>query len=186
MPRLQKEPSPAQVAAREAGAARLRAVNEKRTQPVRSRRLDTDTMDHKVGQDHPRDMPAEGPARLDPPLVQPVDQPLNLEKAELLKFMEDVLIVNIHDSTNPTDDPTPMVWNDGVSMLLIRGKEQPVKRKFVEILARMKRVTFTQERLPNNEGYRNVPHSALLVPFAVVSDPNVRGGAWLKAILAEG
>lgn len=161
---------------------------EKRTQPVRSTRQFLETEEQQVGQDRPRNLKAKGKAReaLEPTVVQPVERVVANEKLEALKFMEDVLTVMVHDSTNPTDHPMPSVWNDGRQQFFPRGKEVQAKRKFVEVLARMKNTTYSQEPIPNMGGYRNIPHTALKYPFSVLHDPSPRGGAWLKNLLAEG
>src|SRR5437588_5283103 len=175
MPRLQKEPSAAQLAAREAGAARLRAAAEARRlkEPVRSTRNDLETNEQVIGQDRPREMPSTGPARLEPAHVEPVDKVVDKEYLENLKFMEEVLTIVVLDSTNPTDDPVPYVINGGRRQAFIRGKEQQVKRKYVEVLARMKYTTYTQEKYKdsqNIDSIRNIPHTSWRVPFSVIYD----------------
>ena len=193
MPRLakqEKEPTAAQLAARAAGAARLRTANEiRRTQPVRSTRQFVETEEQQVGQDRPRNMKSTGPARqsLDPAIVQPVEVPVSRQKLDLLAFMEEPVTVHVHDTTDPTAVPIPPVWNDGRSQFFIRGQDQVVKRKFIEVLARCKRTIYSQEKYTDgvgNEAYRQIPHTALLYPFSVVED-TAKGRAWLKAILAE-
>ena len=148
-----------------------------------------ETEEQQVGQDHPRVMKSTGPAKdsLEPAYIQPVGRVYSPEKMELLKFMEEEVTVMLHDSTNPTDEQIPCVWNDGRSQYFIRGKSQRVKRKFIEVLARAKKTTFTQEKdrdADGNEFYRQVPHTALIYPFNTEGD-SPRGQAWLKQILAE-
>lgn len=194
MPRTKRkpsapQPSAAQLEAREAGAARLRAATEKRKRPAPVvLRQHTETSDQKIGQDHPREMPSTGPARIEPPQIEMVDKPVTGDKLKLLAFMEEEMTILVHDSTNPTDEPIPYVLNGGQRQAFARGQEQKVKRKYVEVLARMKRQSFTQERYKDSQGIdaiRNIPHSALVFPFSVIHDPNPRGRDWLKAILAE-
>jgi len=74
-----------------------------------------------------------------------VDRPVDKEHLENLKFNEEVLTIMLHDTTDPTADPIPYVINDGRRQAFIRGQEQQVKRKFVEVLARMKVTSYTQE-----------------------------------------
>ena len=146
--------------------------------------------EQQVGQDHPRDMKSTGPAKdaLEPAIIVPVGRVYSPEKMEMLRFMDEQVMVLVHDSTNPTDDPIPCVWNDGRSQYFIRGVSQMVRRRFVEVLARAKRTTYTQtkERDANgNEFYRQIPHTANIYPFNVEGDSK-RGKDWLKQILAEG
>lgn len=192
MPRLQtkpsaKEPSKAQIAAREAGAARLRVAREARNNPARSTRNDLDTTDRKIGQPGVREMPSTGDARIEPSEIEVVDRPVRASKLELLKFMEEELTIVVHDSTNPTDEPIPYVINGGQRQAFLRGQKQRVKRKYVEVLARMKVTGYTQERFrdsQNIDSIRNIQHNALRYPFSIIEDTQ-KGRAWLDGILAE-
>lgn len=192
MPRLarqDKQPSQAQLVARAAGAERLRAANKvRRVQPVRSTRQFVEAEDH-VREEGPRKMKSTGPARqsLEPRLVEPVEHPVSNDKLAILAFMEELVTVHVHDTTDPTAVPVPPVWNDGRSQYFIRGHDQVVKRKFIEVLARCKRTVYSQEKYVDgngDEGYKQLPHSALLYPFSVVEDTQ-KGRDWLKRILAE-
>ena len=61
-----------------------------------------------------------------------------------------------------------------------------VKRKFVEVLAKSKITTYSQEKYRDNDGnesYRQIPHTAVRYPFSMVEDANPRGRDWLKSIL---
>lgn len=189
MPRNPRGPAAASADA-EAGAARLRGARRGRTRPTGIARGAVESNEQVVGQDKPRDMKSTGAARkaLEPSHIEPVDKPVSKEKLADLAFMEEELTIQVHDSTNPTDEPIPYVINGGRRQAFIRGREQKVKRKFVEILARMKKTTYTQEKYKDAQGIdgiRNVPHTALVYPFAVVHDPNPRGRDWLKGVLAE-
>lgn len=162
----------------------------RRVAPTRSTRGFVESEDTKAGQDAPRVMSSRGDAResLDALNFQAVDR-VSEEKLRELQFMEDVLTVHVHESTNPLDAPIPAVWNDGVSQYFIRGQEQRVKRKFVEVLARLKKTTYSQRKQVNavgDEEYVQVPHTALLYPFSVTSDPNPNGAAWLRSVIQEG
>lgn len=162
----------------------------KKTEPVSTGQF-LETEEQTVGQDRPRTMKSTGPAKksLEPATIEVVDKPLDTEKADMLRFMEEELIVVVHQTTDPAEAPMPQIINDGRSQFFIRGEEQKVKRKFVEVLARAKRTTYTQVKTKDAEGnefYKNIPHTALRYPFAVIQDPNPRGRDWLKAILAEG
>ena len=187
MPRLQRKPSAAQLAAREAGAARLRAAREARNNPLRSTRGDFDTTNKKIGQPGVREMPSTGNARIEQSDIEVIERPVKASKLELLKFMEEEVTIVVHDSTNPTDEPVPYVINGGQRQAFIRGQKQRVKRKYVEVLARMKVTGYTQERFrdsQNIDSIRNIQHNALRYPFSVIEDSQ-RGKDWLEAILSE-
>ena len=156
-----------------------------------SLRKSFETQEQTIGQDNPRDMKSDGPASdsLAPAYIQPVGKVYSKEKMEMLQFMEDVLTVRVHETTNEIDVPIPVVYNDGKSQYFIRGSEQEVKRKFIEILARCKKTAFTQELYEDgdgNKGYRYIPHTANVYPFSVLRDPDPRGSDWLRNILLEG
>lgn len=187
MPRLQKEPSAKQLAAREAGAARLRAAREARNNPARSTRQDLDTTNRKIGQPGIREMPSTGDARIEQSDIEVVDRPVKESELELLKFMEEELTIVVHDSTNLNDEPVPYVINGGQRQAFIRGQKQKVKRKYVEVLARMKVTGYTQEQFrdsQNIDSIRNIQHNALRYPFSIIEDTQ-KGKDWLDAILAE-
>lgn len=165
----------------------------KKTRPVNSQRQALETAEQDIGQGSPRAMKSTGPAResLEPDVIDPVEgnpERLN-EKMKMESFMGDVLTVVVHESSDPSDEPFPGVWNGGQSQYFVRGKEMQVKRKFVEVLARAKKTTFTQKLVKDGNGvdtYMNVPHTSQQYPFAVTNDPaGDIGRAWLKKILAE-
>lgn len=167
------------------------AVPKRHTQPVRSRRKDLNAAEQKIGQARTRHMKSRGPAReaLEAEHIDPVERPVSDEKVELLRFNEDELVVIVHESTNPTDEPFPEVWNDGICQRFQRGKEQTVKRKYVEVLARAKLTTRSNEKYKDGNGddaYRYPGHTALRYPFSVLHDPSPKGRDWLKSVLQEG
>lgn len=161
-----------------------------RTQPVRSTRQFLESAEQQVGQDRPRNMKSTGPARksLEPAHIETVDNPVSKEFLDALAFNEEEIVVMVHDTTNPNDPPIVEVWNDGKAQRFIRGQEQAVKRKYVEVLARSKRTSYSQQKYKDDNGieaYRNVPHTVNQYPFSVIRDSNPRGAAWLKGILAQ-
>lgn len=165
-----------------------RTATRKKTQPVRSTRQFLDADEPQV-KDQPRAMKSTGPASeaLEAQGFDVVKGHVSKEKLDNLAFMEDVLTVVVHDSTNENDEPIPRVWNGGRSQAFIRGKEQEVKRKFVEVLARLKYTKYTQRLVKDATGadtYVQIPHTALRYPFAVIRDPSPKGKEWLKNALA--
>lgn len=74
----------------------------------------------------------------------------------------------------------------GMNQLILRGVEQKVKRKYVEVLARS-RITDYAPMQPNYrkpEDMAMVPMTNLTAQFEVRGDSE-RGQRWLKAILRE-
>ncbi len=153
-----------------------------------------ETEEHETGQVGDRIMKSTGDAEisLSPPVMKTVDK-YSPEKMELLRFMEGVVTVIVHDTTDDTQVPYPPVYNDGKAQYFIRGQEQEVKRKYVEVLARAKQTKFTQNQERDFRGdlyYRNIGHTALVYPFTMLVDPSgtgpgSKGYQWLKAIQQE-
>ena len=135
-------------------------------------------------------MKSTGPAKrsLEPAHVEAVERPINKDWADTMAFNEELIKVMVHETTDPNATPIPDVYVNGIGQRFIRGQKQDVKRKFVELLARSRKTTYSQEKVRDdngNESYRNVPHTALAYPFSVLEDQNPRGADWLTAILAE-
>lgn len=153
-----------------------------------TRRKELNTDDVLIGQPGVVDMPATGDAVLIKPEIKPVDGPDWKEKAEMLAFMEEPVTVVVHTSTDKNSTPIVEVWNDGRVQRFLRGEEQVVKRKFVEVLARAKADTFRNVEYQDeagNQAFRYPKTTSLKYPFAVVKDDNPKGHAWLKKVLAE-
>lgn len=148
------------------------------------------SQDHQVGQDHERTMKSTGPAAdsLDPLFIEPVegDGP-GQDFFDNLAFMEEMVGIVVAETTDHLAAPIPEVWNGGRVQRFLRGEEIMVKRKFVEVLARCKRTTYTQKKVKDDEGndtYIQIPKTALMYPFVVTQDTD-KGKAYLKKILAE-
>lgn len=150
----------------------------------------SDPSDMQIGQDTAVDLPTtSGRVKRTDKEIEPVEGPMGKDFYEELRFMEEPIDVMIHESTDPAAEMVPEVFHNGVPQRFIRGKVQTVKRKFIEVLARAKKTTFKQEiyadRLTGDAVQRMIPQSALQYPFQIVSDPNPRGPAWLRKVLAE-
>jgi hypothetical protein len=156
---------------------------------------EVDSTDHKTGQFEPRLMKSDGPASESLAPLRGQDTTITLEngklfsreKFEIEMFMHETVLVLVHDSTDETQIPIPSVNNGGDTQYFIRGKQQWVRRKYIEPLARAKKTTYTQKKIRNSNGdeqYINIPHTTLMYPFVVLKD-TPRGKAWLRNILAE-
>ena len=153
----------------------------------------SEPMEQTVGQDNPRMLKSTGPAAeaLEPPLIEPVDRPLDSldpEKLAMLKFMDDSVTVHIHSTTNKEDEQIFEFFNNGRREVFRRNEKKTVKRYFVDMLARAKITTYTQETVVDSAGVKqikNIPHTGLRYPFSVINDPHPLGPSWLNAVLAE-
>jgi len=124
----------------------------------------------------------------DQPDIQTVAETKDL--AKLISdeaFMNEMVTVMVHESTDPNQPPHIILNVNGTNMPVVRGFPTIMKRKYLEVLARMKETRYTQ-RTPNpSEPDRIVmePKTAQVYPFAVQEDKNPRGREWLRHVMAE-
>ena len=123
----------------------------------------------------------------DPGPIEKVSESDFVEEAELEAFMHEILTVVVHQDGNDNSVEFPCPSVNGLNQPFIRGKEQKVKRKYVEQLART-RITRYEQRVMDASRPENIQmleRSALAYPFTVTHDPSPKGREWLKAILAQ-
>lgn len=154
-------------------------------------RKTVDATDHQIGQDNPLEFSTAGELEVERAAIQPVDGPGGMDLAQRLAFMEEPVKIIVHESTDQNDpDPNPLLQVNGRNQYIIRGQEQVIKRKFVEVLARAKKTSYTQSQrhdpVTGNVYQSMNPRTALRYPFSVLEDKNPNGSAWLRKILAEG
>jgi len=126
---------------------------------------------------------------LTPSLIEPVDRPVNKEWADQMAFNEELVTIRVHESTDKFAENPVEVFCNGIAQRFLRGQDQVVKRKYVEVLARAKMTTYGNQKITIGDGeesYVYPSHTALRYPFAVVEDQNPKGRDWLKSVLAEG
>lgn len=102
-------------------------------------------------------------------------------------FMNEIVTVLVHESTDPNQPPHIILNVNGTNMPVIRGTPTRMKRKYLEVLARMKETRYEQ-RTPNPsepERIVMVPKTAQVYPFSVLEDKSMRGSAWLANVMAE-
>jgi hypothetical protein len=154
-----------------------------------------DVGDLDVGQFEDRIMSPHGPSEDSLAPIVPEDSGIQLESGKMFSkekydmemFMQEKVLVRLHDSTDSTAVPNPQAINGGRSFYFVRGEMQWVPRVAIEPLARAKLTTYSQvkKRLANgDETYVNVPHTVLMYPFEVVKD-TPKGKQWLRHIIAQ-
>lgn len=124
----------------------------------------------------------------DQPTVEPVSTVTDFnEMAASEAFMNEPVTVQIHSTTDENQAPHIIVNCNGVNQPIIRGVPTIIKRKYVEILARMKETKYTQ--VTPNPAAPDVSElrarHGLAYPFEVLDDKNPKGRAWLSNVLAE-
>lgn len=125
--------------------------------------------------------------------VLEIESVVNLEGGALAKlaaeeaFMNETVIVHVYQSTNDNDPPHGILSVNGTNQPFDRGIDTPMKRKYLEVLARMRETKFSQPQrdMMNPEaGNSLVPRTADVYPFEVVEDTRA-GREWLKRVRAS-
>lgn len=119
--------------------------------------------------------------------IEKISESNFVKAAELEAFMNDILTVTVHQSTEEgsLDFAPPQV--NGLNQPILRGVESKVKRKYIEALARCRSTKYIQQVInPSKpENIQMVERCQLTYPFAVLHDPSPKGRAWLEGILAQ-
>lgn len=110
---------------------------------------------------------------------------LSDEELKLEMFMNERVIIVIHESPNEEDLPVVCPMVNGVGQPIVRGYPTPVKRKYVEALARAKETRYKQVQMDANDpsSLKMIPRTVLAYPFAIERDDNPNGRAWLRDII---
>lgn len=124
----------------------------------------------------------------DAPVIETVAETKDFrELAAEESFMNELVTVLVHATTDENQPPQVIVNCNGMNQPILRGYPTEIKRKYVEILARMKETKYSQFTPNPSEPDRIVMQArhGLSYPFDVVEDKNPRGRAWLNNVLAE-
>ena len=99
-------------------------------------------------------------------------------------FLNELVTVRVHESTNENDPPHFILSVNGTNMPVFRGYETTMKRKYVEVLARMRETKFSQpprDMMNPEAGNVLIPRTADVYPFEVIKDTQA-GREWLRKI----
>jgi hypothetical protein len=124
----------------------------------------------------------------DAPVIETVAESADFSKlAADEAFMNEMVEIMVH-STTDENQPSQFLLNcNGVNQPVVRGINMTMKRKYVEILARMKETKYTQHTpnpaAPDVSELR--ARHGLVYPFDLIKDNNPKGRAWLSNVLAE-
>jgi hypothetical protein len=123
--------------------------------------------------------------------AEPVDIDLvrDMDHARMMAFLEEPVVINIHDDPTPGAENPVVLYVNGRSCLIPRGQDTIVKRKYVEMLLRAKPEAVKTRQTRDGEG--NIKNhidkmATLKYPFALVRDNNPRGIPWARKIRMEG
>lgn len=121
--------------------------------------------------------------------IQPVTEREFNHAKEIELFMNEMLVIQIHDTTDKNAPPRVFVGDNGEMLWLPRKVKIRIPRRFVERLAQSHEASYTQERNPDpnaDEGMVTRKSSAQPYPFSVLYDPNPMGQRWLRRTMREG
>jgi hypothetical protein len=107
--------------------------------------------------------------------------------AKLEEFMNERLIIVVHHDKEKGSVPVVTPNVNGLNQPIPRGVPVPVKRKYVEALARSTVSAYRQNFFDptRRDRFDMVEDKASTYPFAVIEDKNPKGRAWLQSILDE-
>ena len=110
-----------------------------------------------------------------------------LKKMEIEAFMAEKVMICVHEATEESALEIIVVTVNGKNQAIIRGRDQLVKRKYVEALANSRITTYRQVTpdASKPDAIQMVPKTALTYPFAVIEDKHKYGRAWLQALLNQ-
>lgn len=137
------------------------------------------------------DMPATGKLsdmKRNDLVLEPVEA-LDFEgQAEKLAFLNEMVIVNIAETSDPAAENPVMLSVNGRAVYIKRGDDTVVRRMYAEQLLRAKPIGINT-KVGRDEGgevtNRITKTSAMKYPFSMVRDDNPLGRPWMRKILAE-
>ena len=149
-----------------------------------------DPLNVQVGQDREKEISVDGKAEVTKEtVIEPVEGPDLEDQVELERFMNEIVEILVYEPFEEGEQKVVQLSVGGRNQFVPRGVPTKVKRKYVEVLARAKKVTVSANGVkdPNGEA-RNIVRfgHGLQFPFQVLNDPNPNGPAWLRKVLAEG
>jgi hypothetical protein len=124
----------------------------------------------------------------DEPTVETVSESADFrDLASSEAFMHEVVTVMVHSTTDENQSPHVIVNCNGVNQPIVRGVPTQIRRKYLEILARMKETKYSQRTLnpAAPDQIEMIARSGFAYPFEVIEDKNPRGRAWLSNVMAE-
>jgi hypothetical protein len=124
---------------------------------------------------------------LNQPLATDIESPEFKEFAATEEFMKETVAVRLHTTSEQNAEPIVEVFCNGIPQRFVRGHWIPVRRMFVEVLARAKPFTVRTPEYTDNNGDRTTRidiNTSLRYPFEM-RDSNPAGQAWLNRILRE-
>jgi len=131
----------------------------------------------------------KSPGIIQPDHVALQDEVPPMDQMELEKFMNEELLVLIHEPQTDGEPTVVPLEVGGIPFHAPRGIPIHIKRKYVEILARARNAKVDHYYKQQGEDIRNFQKfssRSLTYPFVVDKDPSGgKGRAWLARTLAD-
>lgn len=133
-------------------------------------------------------------SHVDPKMIHPEFQVCasldaeNTAKLEALRFMQEMVTVDILESSNEGDDESFIIEVNEKKVVFRRGERKTVPRWAVEGLARAKPIGYSNQEYYKPDGTRDIrwpSRRGERYPFAVFHDPNPDGPRWLQQVRAQ-
>lgn len=102
-------------------------------------------------------------------------------------FMNEIVYVTVPTTGDEEELYVISVGVNGVNQPIVRDVSTPIKRKYVEVLARAKETKYKQIQADANDpaSLVMIPKTSLAHNFTVDRDDNPRGHAWLRELLKQ-
>lgn len=112
---------------------------------------------------------------------------INKAYIDELAFMEEEMVVMVHESADPNSEDPITVGCNGVFRQFFRGRPTRAKRKFIDcLIVKQGRVTTPEYVNGAGERARSIRQtSAHKYPFSVIEDRSHKGAEWLRGRLSE-
>lgn len=109
------------------------------------------------------------------------------DKADTLRFMNEMVVVYIQETAEPDADDQFFIGVNGQQVAFVRGQRYQIKRYILEGLARCRPVHYSNEeyREGNIDKVRWPSRRGVRYPFQVVEDKNPAGQEWLRRVMLE-
>lgn len=120
------------------------------------------------------------------PGLTAIDSMEFVEKAEQMRFDNEKIKIMVMPSASTYPDHTFFVGVNGVQLLIVRGKEQWLPRRYVEVLLRAKISTYgnheVRNNLTNELEVKNPETKSHRYPLQILADKNPLGVKWLTRV----
>lgn len=132
------------------------------------------------------DLGDDGHAHIEQPAYVDVDSRVFQEHAAEMKFMEEMVTIDVHPTSTRGEKPIPFpVYCNGLMCVLTPGRQVTLPRKFVGVLVAARPVHYDNVEY-ERDGVKGVEHPSWRsprFPFSIVHD-TPKGMEWFRRVSA--